>query len=89
MKNPPEIPEEPEIIAQGQPSPRAGQAEIGRALSQQTGDGKGVGFEGGFPAFLDVPLSVLGGSLFGLLDSTGHAQSVGTNEESSAGVADS
>ena len=71
-----------EIIAQGQPRPGSGQVEIGRAVGQPTGDGQGVGFEGGVSAFLEVSLSDLGGRFFGLLDRTGHAQPVGTDEES-------
>ena len=57
-------------------------------VSQQTGDGQGLGFEGGIPAFLEVSLSVLGGRFFGLLDSAGDAQPVGTDEEGGADATD-
>jgi hypothetical protein len=60
----------------------AGQGEIGGAVGQPTGHGPGMGFKGGLPAFLEVSLSDSDGRFFGLLDRTGHAQAVGTDEES-------
>jgi hypothetical protein len=77
------------LLRKGSHVQRTGEVEIGRTVGQQTGHGPGLGFEGGISAFLEVSLSVLGGRFFGLLDRTGDAQPVGTDEESRSDAAGS